>query len=56
MTQAQAVDGDGQEPGEPGAAGQLVDQVLAEQLVAQARATGRPITGADGVLRQMIKT
>lgn len=49
------MDGDGQEPGEPGAAGQLVAQVLAEQLVAQARATGRPITGADGVLRQMIK-
>src|SRR5512144_3383751 len=55
MTQAHAVERDGQEPVGRGAVGELVDQALAEQVVAQARATGRPITGADGVLRQMTK-
>src|SRR5512135_3884274 len=55
MTQAHAVERDGQEPVGRGAVGELVDQALAEQVVAQARATGRPITGAGGVLRRMTK-
>jgi putative transposase len=54
MTQAQETVGvPEQEPGcDPTP---LVDQRLAEELVERARRAGTPITGADGLLRQMTK-